>query len=319
MKRLENFQDLTQINDDDNMVSKAAAGVKSGKGKKEVIKTIGFSIKKSAKGKIADDFNELNASFIVNDDDVQMYDINNFIIDVDGDEIEDDVNRDIKFNLKINLSHPTTAANENEDLADDEELIDIDFNLHASINQYKLKFLGSVRGMNEFKEFLKSTNGGYRLLKFWLDCEFYRDSMQDYDQIENMATRNRLFRDITEKYVFHFAKKMHKKISESYANNEQRLNHNLFDQIQYDILRRLRAYWVPRFIINKLKQRGKNYGSHPLPPLTPDYSRQSTYLSSSSAIKTASTDSNENKNKPYGDGQLNSSQKEYFKSTIYLF
>lgn len=50
-----------------------------------------------------------------------------------------------------------------------------------------------VNGMNEFKEFLKGTPGN-RLIKFWFDCEFYRDSMQDYDQIENMATRNRLFR-----------------------------------------------------------------------------------------------------------------------------
>lgn len=47
--------------------------------------------------------------------------------------------------------------------------------------------------MTEFKEFLKGTFG-HKLIKFWLDCEFYRDSMQDYDQIENMATRNRLFR-----------------------------------------------------------------------------------------------------------------------------
>lgn len=74
-----------------------------------------------------------------------------------------------------------------EDFADDNDSI------HASINQYKQKFLGSVRGMQEFKEFLKDTSG-FILIKFWLDCEFYRDSMQDYDQIENMATRNRLFR-----------------------------------------------------------------------------------------------------------------------------
>lgn len=150
-------------------------------------------------------------------------------------------------------------------------------NLHASINQYKLKFLGSVNGMREFKEFLRHTSG-FRLLKFWLDCEFYRDSMQDYDQIDNMATRNRLFRDINEKYVFTFAKKMHEKVSKNYFAGHG-LNHSLFDRIQYDVLRRLRSYWVPRFVLNKLKQKGKNYGAYPLPPLTPDYSRQSTYLS----------------------------------------
>lgn len=88
-----------------------------------------------------------------------------------------------------------------------------------------------------------------------------------------------------EKYVFPFWKKMNEKINKSYTNSEYRLNHNLFDKIQYDVLRRLRAYWVPRFIINKLKQRGKDYGSYPLPPITPDYSRQSTYLTVSTASK----------------------------------
>lgn len=78
--------------------------------------------------------------------------------------------------------------------------------------------------------------------------------------------------------MFSFSKKVHKKISENYLTNSS-LNHNIFDSIQYDILRRIRAYWVPRFILNKLKQLNKDYGSFPLPPLTPEYSRQSTYIS----------------------------------------
>jgi len=100
-----------------------------------------------------------------------------------------------------------------------------------------------------------------------------------------MATRNRLFRDINEKYVFAFSKKMHQKISKNYLENST-LNHNIFDSIQYDILRRIRAYWVPRFILNKLKAVGKDYGySYPLPPITPLLSRQSTYVSNQSASK----------------------------------
>ena len=92
------------------------------------------------------------------------------------------------------------------------------------------------------------------------------------------------FRDINEKYVFSFAKKVHEKISDNYLNN-QSLTHNLFERIQYDILRRLRAYWVPRFILHKLKKRGKDLRTFPLPPITPDYSRQSTYVSVSSASR----------------------------------
>ena len=95
--------------------------------------------------------------------------------------------------------------------------------------------------------------------------------------------------------MFSFAKKVHEKVSENYFNN-QCLNHNLFDRIQYDILRRLRSYWVPRFILNKLKVKGKDYGSFPLPPLTPDYSRQSTYMTAPSASKKLETFNREIKN-----------------------
>jgi hypothetical protein len=100
---------------------------------------------------------------------------------------------------------------------------------------------------------------------------------------------------------------MQEKIHKSYSSNENRLNHNLFDEIQYDVLRRLRAYWVPRFILHKLKQRGKDLGSFPLPPLTPDYSRQSTYLTVSSSSKiTASSDGRHHRN---GQLFLNDEQK----------
>ncbi|CAF0839419.1 unnamed protein product [Brachionus calyciflorus] len=203
--------------------------------------------------------------------------LNNDEVDGDGEEVYyddefDGENGDNTKNFDLKLDDNISFVG---DFPENEEFIE-NVTLHASINQYKLKFLGSVNGMREFRDFLKKTSG-FRLYKFWLDCEFYRDSMQDYDQIDNMATRNRLFRDINEKYVFAFAKKMHEKVSKNYFAG-QGLNHSLFDRIQYDILRRLRSYWVPRFVLNKLKLKGKDFGNFPLPPLTPDYSRQSTYL-----------------------------------------
>lgn len=76
---------------------------------------------------------------------------------------------------------------------------------------------------------------------------------------------------------------MHQKISETYLESSN-LSHTIFDNIQYDILRRIRAYWVPRFILSKLKNIGKDYGyTFPLPPITPLLSRQSTYISVKSA------------------------------------
>lgn len=184
----------------------------------------------------------------------------------DDDEISSQDDNELQKNTVDLLSI-------DDDVIDD--LIDAD-RVHASINQYKLKYLGSVNGMSSFVEFLKGTPGGDRFIRFWLDCEFYRDSMQDYDQIENMATRNRLFRDIIEKYNFPFSQRFSDKIQENYEETSC-LSHKVFLNIQYDILRRLRSYWVPRYILGILRNKGKNYGAFPLPPLTPEYSRQSTY------------------------------------------
>ena len=50
--------------------------------------------------------------------------------------------------------------------------------------------------MDSLHDFLQDTAGA-RLLSFWLDCEFFKDTMEDFDEQEVNATRNRLFRSIT--------------------------------------------------------------------------------------------------------------------------
>lgn len=47
--------------------------------------------------------------------------------------------------------------------------------------------------MEGFKEFLLDIVGIY-LLNFWLDCEYFKDVMENFDEIVNMDIRNRLFR-----------------------------------------------------------------------------------------------------------------------------
>lgn len=154
-------------------------------------KTIGFNLKENYNQTKENNnnnpntnkeyFNELNSSFENdNENDEDQY---------DEDDEEEDYETGDKMQLKIDDN--ISFIGDEDDAT--EAYIDYTEKIHASINQYKLKFLGSVLGMQEFKEFLRNTVG-YRLIRFWLDCEFYRDSMQDYDQIENMATRNRLFR-----------------------------------------------------------------------------------------------------------------------------
>ncbi len=288
LKRQENIENLNKLHVEDLDSSKK--NLKSaGKGS---LKTIGFSFKETEDS--TQFYNELNpfyqsesngvngAAGQANQEDIDDFD--------DDDDYEEEIDGDIETQSKKfkNMLKITETLSFNDNFT---EYTDT-YKVHASINQYKMKFLGSMAGMNEFKNFLKLTTG-YKLLRFWLDCEFYRDSMQDYDQIENMATRNRLFRDIIEKHVFSFAKKVHEKVSHNYLSNPS-LTHNLFDRIQYDILRRLRSYWVPRFILSKLKEKGKDFGSFPLPPITPEYSRESTYLTAPSTSKTISVSAKDN-------------------------
>ena len=165
--------------------------------KKEEKRTIGYSLNNTA-GLLENEdqqnpFRELNIDSTYEDKEFLL----NKIINPGENNVEtnDELNsfevfRNQSLNLKLegNLSF----ADDDEDFEAGDENMESE-KLHASINQYKQKFLGSHNGMCELKEFLKNTNG-YKLVKFWLDCEFYRDSMQDYDEIENMATRNRLFR-----------------------------------------------------------------------------------------------------------------------------
>ena len=48
-------------------------------------------------------------------------------------------------------------------------------------------------GMEDFKAFLSST-GSAELVNFWLDCEYFKDSMEKFDEVATVEKRNRLFR-----------------------------------------------------------------------------------------------------------------------------
>jgi len=48
-------------------------------------------------------------------------------------------------------------------------------------------------GMEDFKLFLTGT-AGKQLINFWLDCEFFKDSMERFDEVAIVDERNRLFR-----------------------------------------------------------------------------------------------------------------------------
>ena len=107
--------------------------------------------------------------------------------------------------------------------------------------------------MQAFVRFLQTTKGGYDLYRFWMDCEFFKDTMAGLDQIENVVARTRLFRDLNDdKYHLPFMRHLQNKIRRAYSETAGILTHDIFLQVQYDVLRRLRMYWVARFIIHQL-------------------------------------------------------------------
>lgn len=88
-----------------------------------------------------------------------------------------------------------------------------------------------------------------------MDCEFFKDTMIGLDQVENVIARTRLFRDLNDgKYHLPFMRHLQNKIRHAYADTAGILTHDIFLQVQYDVLRRLRVYWSARFIIHQLFQ-----------------------------------------------------------------
>ncbi|CAL1527617.1 unnamed protein product [Lymnaea stagnalis] len=128
--------------------------------------------------------------------------------------------------------------------------------LKMSVQQVKEKILGSHNNFEEFRQFLQGTSGEY-LLSFWLECENFKDTMEDFDDAHNMETRNTHFKNIQDKYKLKLTPDALDQIKK--AANNVGLSHTIFLRTQYDVLRRLRAYWVPRFLIHCEMSKGFNF------------------------------------------------------------
>ena len=124
--------------------------------------------------------------------------------------------------------------------------------------------------MQSFVRFLRTTKGGYDLYRFWMDCEFFKDTMTGLDQVENVVARTRLFRDLNDgKYHLPFMRHLQNKIRSAYAEATGILTHDVFLQVQYDVLRRLRTYWSARFIIHILFEQHHSQTHLPIDTLSP--------------------------------------------------
>ncbi|XP_054833899.1 uncharacterized protein LOC129328693 [Eublepharis macularius] len=121
----------------------------------------------------------------------------------------------------------------------------------AVLQQLKEDLLGTKAGMNSFREFLHGTLGIY-LLDFWIDCE---DFMEHTRHLEARATPQETWlfcfsalRSIQAKYKLTVPPAFQEPFGEAAGTQETAFA--AMKRKQYDALRRLRSYWVPRFLIH---------------------------------------------------------------------
>ncbi|XP_041468616.1 uncharacterized protein LOC121418690 isoform X4 [Lytechinus variegatus] len=143
----------------------------------------------------------------------------------------------------IDYDEDLTAVDERTE----SEMRQVEVKHRVTFHQLKEEILGSLVGMELFKAFLAGTLGE-DMLNFWLDCEMYRDNVQSMEGGADIK-RTRLFRDIQDKYRFKLTPDAQKQIKQAQGNIG--LSESVFTRTQYDVLRRLRSYWVARFLIHQ--------------------------------------------------------------------
>ncbi|CAI5770768.1 Hypothetical predicted protein [Podarcis lilfordi] len=126
----------------------------------------------------------------------------------------------------------------------------------AALQQLKEEILGTRAGMDSFREFLHGTLG-IHLLDFWIDCE---DIMEHTTHLEKARTASQdiqLFffsalRSIQAKYKLMLPPACRQRDETS---SPEETAFAALSRNQYDALRRLRSYWVPRFLIHHQRTR----------------------------------------------------------------
>ncbi|PAA92558.1 hypothetical protein BOX15_Mlig019187g2 [Macrostomum lignano] len=145
----------------------------------------------------------------------------------------------------------STRAGETGGAGDSLDLKGLEARQNLPFDRLKELMLANRQGVQEFFEFLRPT-AGLHLVDFWLDCEFYKDTALERSNADNRQTRGRLLRDLQDKYRLRLTEEAKAQMRNA-ANDHQKANSILL-RTQYDVLRRLRSYWLPRYIIHKERE-----------------------------------------------------------------
>ncbi|XP_065052500.1 uncharacterized protein LOC135681805 [Rhopilema esculentum] len=133
------------------------------------------------------------------------------------------------------------------------EMKDISMKRKLTLQELKRESLGSMEGMDSFKDFLHETSG-YHLLQFWLDTEHYKDRVAGWEDAPEKKRQFglRLFRLIKDRYKQHLTKDAQEQINNALEN--EGFSEYLFLNAQADMLCRLKYYWLPRFLVHLERQ-----------------------------------------------------------------
>ncbi|KAL3318855.1 hypothetical protein Ciccas_002484 [Cichlidogyrus casuarinus] len=119
-----------------------------------------------------------------------------------------------------------------------------------SIKKLKDFLLGSFLGMRNFLAFLSNKQGN-NLVNFWLDCEIAFDGIGSNTDLQD---RVHAFRSILNRYNSFLPQYpvhlLRNGLSTISSLDEFKSSEAIFRQAQYDVLCRLRSYWIPRWLLH---------------------------------------------------------------------
>ncbi|KAM3930865.1 uncharacterized protein RB166_004336 [Leptodactylus fuscus] len=164
--------------------------------------------------------------------------------------------RDTRDPTDVVWSNGDRGTDTEDNLTEEEENFVKQHNLTMStLQQLKEEALSSRAGLGRFLHFLQDTQG-IHMFRFWMDCEAFKEQSVDLEVNHSPEDARHLcvhlFRDIQNKYQHHLSPECQEQIR--LCQQSRGPSYHALRRSQYDALRRLRSYWIPRFLIHQQKR-----------------------------------------------------------------
>ncbi|XP_069811354.1 uncharacterized protein [Dendropsophus ebraccatus] len=125
----------------------------------------------------------------------------------------------------------------------------------SGLQRLKEEALSTREGVGSFMRFLQDTQG-IQMFHFWMDCEAFKEQSVDLEVSHGPEDARHLcvhlFRSLLNKYQPFLSPECQEQIRLCQQNLGP--SYLALRRPQYDALRRLRAYWIPRFLIHQQRR-----------------------------------------------------------------